>query len=56
MELVENDGLPEFEGGDLAIGVDNEESDEEVKPEEDPPMEVDADGVPETLSRHGTRL
>ena len=47
MEFVDNDVLPEFEGGDLSIKVDNEESDEEVVPEEVPAIEVDAEGVPD---------
>ena len=47
MKFVDNDGLPEFEGGDLAIEVDNEESDGEVVPEEVLAIEVDADGVPD---------
>ena len=47
MEFVENDGLPEFEGGDLAMEVENEESDEEVMPEEVPAIEVDGQGVPD---------
>ena len=29
MEFSDNDGLPEFEGGELGIGVDNEGSDED---------------------------
>ena len=36
MEFVDKDGLPEFEGVDLVIEVDNEESDGEVVPEEVP--------------------
>ena len=47
MEFVDNDGLPEFEGGDRAIEVDNKKSDGEVVPEEVPAIEVDAEGVPD---------
>ena len=46
MEFVDSDGLPEFESGDRAIEVDNEESDGEVVPEKVPAIEVDAEGVP----------
>ena len=45
MEVVHNEGLPEAEGGELAIEVDDEESDEEAMAEEVPPIEVDIEGV-----------
>ena len=45
MEFV--DGLPEFEGGDRAIEVDDEESEKEAVPEEAPAIEVDGEGVPD---------
>ena len=55
MGFVDHDGLPEFEGGDRAIEVDNEKSDEEVMPEGVLAIEDDAEGVLMTLRYHGTR-
>ena len=46
MDFVDNEGLPEAEGGELAIEVDKEESDEEAIAEEVPPIEVEIEGVP----------
>ena len=47
MDFVDNEGLQEAEGGELATEMDNEESDEEAIAEEVPPIEVDIEGVPE---------
>ena len=46
MYFVDNEGLPQAEVGNLAIGVDNVESDEEVMAQL-VEVEVDAEGVPE---------
>ena len=56
MDFVDNEGLPETEGGESAIELDKEEGDEEVMPRKYHRFRLTLRESLMTLGYHGTRL